>query len=102
VSACLYLLAGFSALALTSCNGGPLDGVFPALTIDDVTVVEGDAGTVDAVFTVSLSEAATLLVESEQLIWTDSQEYCRRRNTPTMNSKNRSLPKDHRFRDTFV
>ena len=33
------------------------DGV-PSLSIDDVTVVEGDAGTVDAVFTVSLSAAS--------------------------------------------
>ena len=31
----------------------------PKLTIDDVTVTEGDSGTVDAVFTVSLTEAAT-------------------------------------------
>ena len=34
------------------------DGV-PTVSIDDVKVVEGDAGTVDAVFTVSLSTPAT-------------------------------------------
>jgi subtilisin family serine protease len=31
----------------------------PSITIDDVTLAEGDAGTVDAVFTVTLSEPST-------------------------------------------
>jgi hypothetical protein len=34
------------------------DDAAPTLSIDDVTVTEGDAGTVDAVFTVSLSAAS--------------------------------------------
>jgi Ca2+-binding RTX toxin-like protein len=37
----------------------------PALSVDDLTVTEGDGGTVDATFTVSLSPAATSTVSVE-------------------------------------
>ena len=39
-------------------NWQPVLGPLPAISIDDVSVVEGDSGTLNAVFTVSLSAAA--------------------------------------------
>src|SRR6266581_1755378 len=38
----------------------PNDDPLPALSVDDVTVTEGDSGTVTATFTVSLDAASTL------------------------------------------
>ena len=42
------------------------DDPLPALSVDDVTITEGDAGTTDATFTVSLSEPSgrTVTVEA--------------------------------------
>ncbi len=47
------------AMAITVASTAP---PLPSLSIDDVTVTEGNAGTVDAVFTVTLSAASTQTV----------------------------------------
>ena len=46
---------GYNALLLENLISHITTGRAPALSINDVTVTEGDAGTVDAVFTVTLS-----------------------------------------------
>jgi len=52
------VLGATSTAVLTISDDEPL----PQLTIDDVSLVEGDAGTASAVFTVSVSAASTLPV----------------------------------------
>lgn len=52
----------------TTCSGSAL----PALSINDVTQVEGDAGTTDFVFTISLSEAAAANVTVDYATGSDS------------------------------
>jgi hypothetical protein len=56
-----FLVKLFNSFNASIANGqGTItdDDAAPTLSIDDVAVIEGDAGTVDAVFTVSLSAAS--------------------------------------------
>ena len=54
----LYLSCFILAASLTSCGGGGGGGTSPTVSIADVSVVEGNSGTTDLVFTLSLSAAA--------------------------------------------